>query len=329
MSTEVRLAQYRDINIVTAEIRHIKETTKRLLLSSYIELGRRLVEAKELLEHGEWGSWLENEVDFSQRTANELMRIFKEYGTEQVSLFGEVNSQALANLSYTQAVLLLKVPKDEREDFVKDNDVENISTRELQELIRQREQERDEALKMAGAAQQAQAETAQELANEVSRRKSAEEVKDSIKLKYSAEQETARNLKKELEEFKKKPVIPSDMLAKIQQEAADKATAELTERTAQAELAAAEAKAQMESIKKELALSGKDFTAFQIHLTGMAESYDKMLESFEKIQASDIGLAQKLLNAIWSQLRKMSDRVSAAGGSSGAVVLPGQTELGG
>ena len=133
--------------VIAAEINSIKDQTQKMLLVSSIEIGRRLVEAKDMLPHGEWGNWLEKSVDYSQSTANNSMRIFEEYGTNnQLSLFdSSSNSQALGNLSYTQAVALLGIPKWEREQFVQDHDIENMSTRELQQAIK----ERDQALKQA------------------------------------------------------------------------------------------------------------------------------------------------------------------------------------
>jgi hypothetical protein len=138
------LAIQRTPAIIAAEINSIKNQTMQMVLCNSIEIGNRLIEAKEMLEHGEWGKWLETSVNYSQRTANNLMRVAEEYGADQLALFGaNAKSQALANLSYTQAVALLGVPTEEREAFVEDHDVANMSTRELQQAIK----ERDEASK--------------------------------------------------------------------------------------------------------------------------------------------------------------------------------------
>jgi hypothetical protein len=137
------LAIQRTPAIIAAEINSIKNQTMQMILCNSIEIGNRLIEAKGMLEHGEWGKWLESSVNYSQRTANNLMRIAEEYGADQFALFGaNAKSQALANLSYTQAVALLGVPEEEREQFVEDHDVANMSTRELQQVIK----ERDEAI---------------------------------------------------------------------------------------------------------------------------------------------------------------------------------------
>lgn len=126
-------------DLIADEINDIKDKTRKLVLNNSIEIGRRLIEAKSLLEHGEWGEWLKKSVEYSQRTANNLMKIFEEYGSNQITfLSNNINSQALANLSYTQAVALLGIPSVEREEFIKENDVEVMSTRELQKVIKER-----------------------------------------------------------------------------------------------------------------------------------------------------------------------------------------------
>lgn len=147
------LVNTRDIEIIAAEINNIKEQTKIMVLNNSIEIGRRLVEAKSIIQHGQWGRWLEESVNYSQRTANNLMRIFEEYGSNQISLFGASNSQAFANLSYSQAVALLGIQDvEEREAFIKENNVEDMSSRELQQVIKAKEKaekEKEEALKLA------------------------------------------------------------------------------------------------------------------------------------------------------------------------------------
>ena len=85
--------------IVAAEIRQIADQTRKMVLNSSIEIGKRLCEAKEMVPHGEWGSWLEKEVNFKQSTANNLMRIYTEYGDIQGELWGaSAKSQTFGNM---------------------------------------------------------------------------------------------------------------------------------------------------------------------------------------------------------------------------------------
>ncbi|EHQ89542.1 Protein of unknown function (DUF3102) [Desulfosporosinus youngiae DSM 17734] len=117
----------RTTQVIAAEINMIKYQTERICLAAAVEIGRRLTEAKALLEHGEWGKWLEESVDFSQSRANKLMRIFTEYGAGQ---FFSSNSDSNPNLNYSQAVLLLGIPKEERAQFILDMDIEGMTKQE-------------------------------------------------------------------------------------------------------------------------------------------------------------------------------------------------------
>lgn len=132
----------RTVQIIAAEINALTAT----MLSNIIEIGRRMCEAKEMLPHGAFGKWVEEATGYSHSTANNFMNIYREYGAAQGCLFGaEVNSQTIGKLSYTKALALLAVPAEERESFVEENHVEDMSVKELKQAI----QERDEALERA------------------------------------------------------------------------------------------------------------------------------------------------------------------------------------
>lgn len=146
----VPMAAQRDIKTVTVEIRQLHRQGQEAALRYIVEIGRRLQEAKELLPHGEWGQWVKEELPFSQSTAQNFMRIFKEYSADQLEIGGAVKSQALANLSYTKALKLLAIDdEEEREAFVESHNVADMSSRELEEAIR----ERDEARQMQAEAE--------------------------------------------------------------------------------------------------------------------------------------------------------------------------------
>lgn len=125
--------------IIAGEIRALTAT----MLTNIVEIGRRLCEAKELLPHGEFGKWVTEQTGYSSSTANNFMRLFSEYADQQFSIFGaSVNCQSIGNLPYSKALLLLSVPSEERETFVEENNVAEMSNAELKKAIK----ERDEAL---------------------------------------------------------------------------------------------------------------------------------------------------------------------------------------
>ena len=122
--------------MIAGEINTIKEQVRATALNGAVEIGRRLQEAKALVPEGEWTRWLKDNVDYSLRTAQNMMALASEYGDRQ--------TQALARLNYTQAVLLLALPEEEREEFVEIHDMEEMSTRELKRQLEALKGEKDE-----------------------------------------------------------------------------------------------------------------------------------------------------------------------------------------
>ena len=143
-------------DVIGAEIRGLTQQAKSMTLWFGIEIGRRLTEAKALLEHGQWLPYLKEQTEFSQPSASRLMRLYDEYGAKQTSLFGaELNYSTLNNLSISNALRLLAVPEDEREEFALEHDVEHMSARELDELIKQRDEAEQRAARAEEQVQQA------------------------------------------------------------------------------------------------------------------------------------------------------------------------------
>jgi hypothetical protein len=69
---------------IAAEINLIKSRTDKIMLQNCVQIGACLTETKAAVPYGEWGKWLkEEEVSYSQRTAEHLMRIYKEFGPKR------------------------------------------------------------------------------------------------------------------------------------------------------------------------------------------------------------------------------------------------------
>lgn len=96
-------------------------------VQSIFEIGERLIKAKELIPHGEWGQWLGEKVSFSHAQANNFMKVASEYS----------NSQALRNLGQTKVFAMLALPQEERETFIEEHPIEDMTTRELQRVIKE------------------------------------------------------------------------------------------------------------------------------------------------------------------------------------------------
>ena len=243
--SELTAAPARTLEQVTAEIRFLDAQAGRLVMGHALEIGRRLTEAKELVPYGEWGSYLEKELHYSQSTADKLMKVFQEFGASQMGLFGpEVDSETFTNLTYSKALALLSVPREERESFLREVDAESMSTRELREAIR----ERDEARKALEAAESREKEAREELAETAEMLDKTLDERNARGVLVREREEQLQALDKELAELKSRPVEVAvqqpdpDAVEKLAAKLANKAKEELEQQAAK-EVGAAEEKA--------------------------------------------------------------------------------------
>lgn len=326
-------AETRDIGIITMEIKTLHRQAQQVVLGYAIEIGRRLREAKEQLPHGKWGEWLKTEVEFSQSTANNFMRIFEEYGAHQISLFGgEANSQALGNLSYTKALALLAIPEDEREEFAETNHVADISSRELDRLIRERDEARAEA----------EHKEAERQAAESARLKMSEEMQmanrrlEQLNADVKSAEETRKQLEQELESVKNAPIEVAVETVIDQQaiaEAVAKAEADAKEKLRKAKEKEEKAKAALDTMKKQLddqkvaqqkavaearaaalaetssnlqrvqelekqvALADPDAQTFKLLFEQVQESFSKMMQALGRMEERNSDVAENLRKA--------------------------------
>ncbi len=313
----------RDIEVITAEIKDLCRQAQTMALMYVVEIGRRLVEAKQALPYGEWGSWLKNEAGFSQSTATNYMRLFEEYGSSQISIFGaSVDSQTFANLPYSKALQLLAIPQDEREAFAKEVGAEDISVSQLKEAIKERDRERSEK-EDALAREQALAESLAEAnaAAEEARAKAAEadalrSELESKQAEVDAAKEKADKFRAALKEAKENPAIPKAELEKIRTEAenaakakilaeSDKELAEAKKKADDAVKAAeaakkaeADALRRLEETEKRLKTASPEVTAFKALFDTMQETAAKLRGMVEKIRQTDPETADKLSNAL-------------------------------
>jgi hypothetical protein len=190
-------------DIIAAEITMIKEQAKKYMLVSAIEIGRRLLEAKEKIPYGKYGSWLENAVQYTERTAYHLMRIAEEYGPElccipdpSATASGiSAKTEPFAKMGYTQAIILLGLPAEERTEFITQFDLEDMSVRELQQAINDRKQAlaEKEALQKENGTQKS---TISKLSNELGQAK--KEATDNLQAVW-AEQGNVLKLQRKLD----------------------------------------------------------------------------------------------------------------------------------
>lgn len=321
-------------DIIGAEIRGLTQQAKTMTLWFGIEIGRRLTEAKEMLEHGQWLPYLKEQTEFSRSSAGRLMTLYKEYGAAQTSLFGaESNYPTLNNLSISNALRLLAVPEDEREEFAAEHDVEHMSARELDELIKQR----DEAEKRAARAEEQVQQAADGAAKADKQYQKAKQELHLLREKLGNAEAQKAAAEKELSELRERPVevaveVDEKAVAEAVTAARAKNDAEWAEKMAKvknelseagleaeklkakikkAEEKAEEKAAELERLKKSQTLNDPNTAVFKQIFEQVQEDFNKLHGSLLKVRASDPDTAQKLTAAVRALVDKMQGALDA------------------
>ena len=326
----------RDIEMVTSDIHYAQRQGARQLLSNLIEIGRLLVEAKSMVPHGEWGKYLEERVNYSQSTANNYMKLYQEYGDNQESFFNSFsNSQAFGNLTYTQASALLALPAEERQEFAENNDVAEMSTRQLEQAIRERNEERAARERAEELAEKAQQELlAQEKATAAEKDNVARlrDLQVKAKGEANAANEKVEKLQKQLEKAKanekaakealakaqENPEIPEAMMESLRQQvaadAAKQATEDLQKQLDEANKAketaernAEQAEQKLAAAQKQLQLSSPDAAVFKTLFGQVQEDFNRLQGALLKVQQADPETGEKLRKAVRTLLSKLID----------------------
>ena len=311
------IAPTRTLDMVTAEIKFLDAQAGRLVMGHALEIGRRLREAKDLVPYGSWGEYLEKQLGYTQTTANKLMKVYDEYGASQMGLFGpEIDSETFTNLTYSKALALLSVPREEREQFAREVDAEHLSTRELKEAIR----ERDEARKALADAEAREKEARDELAETAEMLDQTLEERNARGVIIREHEESLAALEKELEELKNRPIDvavqqpdPEEVRRKAEAMAAELAKEARDEAEIERRAAASAQKAQAEAEKK----AKEDLRAAKDKAKAEREKLEARLKEAEaKISAAgeaDRAEAEKLraeAEALRKQLAMSSQEIT-------------------
>lgn len=259
----------RDIESITAEIIQRKQNAGREILA----IGNCLIEAKAMLSHGEWSAWLEERVEFSERTATRFMRLAREW----------TNQTALSDLGATKALTLLALPPEERDSFMAENNVVDMTSRELEKAIR----ERDEARRAAEAAQ-ADARSAEESrAKMEAGMKALEEIHRSAQEGEAQARDALAKAQAELKELRERPV---DVAVEVDREAVEKARAEavagMQAKVDSAEKARKEAEDRRKDAEKALAKAKKEAGANAAILSRAEKAEAELAEARRQLEAA-------------------------------------------
>lgn len=326
MSETVITVPVRDINTITSEIRYIQNDVQQYAAQGALKIGERLCEAKELLGHGEFLPWIKDEFGWTDRTAQKLMAVYREFGDSQKSLFGpEINTKTYSDLPVSKLYLLISVPESEREDFVKENNVAEMSVREMEKLLREKKEAEDESreahaeldkladkyaalsavaseqekeLKAAQADVSASIEAAKkEAAAEAEKaRRAAEKAQKAAEAEAKKARDEAEAAKKDLQQLRDNPEIPQEVMDKLK---------------AQFGKAAEEAEARAREAEAKLKVSDPDVAMFKLHFDNLQKTAASMAQLITKMKRSrNADMADKLSRAAYAVLERAKEELA-------------------
>ena len=298
----------RSITTITDEIIFYKSVGGQAV----IEIGKRLMEAKAQLKHGEWLPWLSEKVEFSETSAQNFMRVAREYG----------NTQLVGDLGVSKALALLALPASERENFASEKHLVNgeeksvaeMSKRELEEAVRQQkiaEAERNEARR----ALEAQRKETEEANAKV---QAAQDAADAARAEVEnaqgtalAAQERAAELERELKALREQPVDVAVQTVDASEEQIAAAVAE-AKKDAEAEKTEALGK-KAEELKKardELKKAKAEMEAAAEALKKAEDERAALRETLEKTKKSAAAMDNKVLAEFSVLFRQAQETVN-------------------
>lgn len=329
-----------NVNIVNAEYHEIEEldeksteelTEKANTLYQQMQLigamgiqvaaqaGQCLTVIKERVGHGNWGDWCKQNLQFSERKAQNMMKLSAEMHGKN-SIFA--NPQTFADIEISKVYALLAAPEEVQKAVLDDPKMEEMNVREFQDEIKR--------LKAELATERAKEQADNSEAELEAAEQKIEELSALIKIlqegKSEAEwQKELDSLKSEIEKETKKAAKAAEKLKAAQAEMERKAEAAAEEAVEKAKKEAAEkfkeenkllidsnrqAAEEIDRLQKRLENNAQpEIAGFKIHADQLQQSFNACLESANRIESSDAEQAQKMRTALKTIMQKLQESI--------------------
>lgn len=283
----------RSIEIVTAEITMIRDNARKVFLESVIQIGTRLEEAKQMVPSGEWTAYLTDKLGYKPSTAQNYMRIAREFGGGQVSLTGKTAADAFGQLSYSQILPLLGMAEEEREELAEENDLPSMSSREIAALVKERDEAKANAVKLKEKDKLLR-----------SKLREANEERDKAQSSLSDATQREKDLAERLDELEKRPAEVWELTEEELEEIRSKVREENAEAAKAAEERARAAEEKLDKVKNPAAHK-VNFLFGEVR--GLV---DRLEDALEELQQTDEAACEKFAGVIAKWLRDRGDKLA-------------------
>ena len=250
------------------------------------DAGRRLIEIKARIPHGQFETWCADNLEFSKSKAEKMMKLAERVADEN-SLFSK--TETFTDIGISRVWALLAAPEEVAAEVIETNDVESMTVRELKAELARVKEEKEAAERKAEMIDHNNDDIRKELAS--MQRKLSETVSEKeFAEMQAAAQAQKEDLTKELSEAKAEA---ADIQAKL-----DKAKEDLKKQKAkQKDLEAA----RDEEVKK--AIEGK--TA-EIEEQAAARARETSQELLDRTQRQ-VGDLQEYIEKLEAEKAKLSN----------------------
>lgn len=153
-------------------------------VDSIIQLGRVLCDAKKMVAHGQWSAWIQQNAGCSLRTAQQFMAAWQRFG-ENEHIRGVTDKSKLFRM--------LSLPEGTEDAFTAENDLNEMTAREVECAVKKVRQEYEAALQEAKNARHAAENELTELRNK------GPEVPDSVLETIQSLEAENKNQKEEID----------------------------------------------------------------------------------------------------------------------------------
>lgn len=326
---EITSLQDRETEQLTIEVNTIyqqMEAIGNIGLQFAAEAGERLIEIKGRLAHGEFESWCKDNLTFSKRKAENMMR-WSQKCKDENSIFSK--SQTFTDLGISKVWALLAAPEEVAEEVLKEG-ASDMSVRELQEEISRLKSEKEKIEGLARATEEEQANLEEEI--EILKRQLEEARRESERKAEEENSQSTSEAEEEIEQLKKKLEAAETNLQKTKEKlkteknSSDKKIEEAISKAKAEAQKEAEAKTNksLEDITKKYKESqsvinklqtalanseNKALAIFKVKSDLLQESFNSCLASIEDVAAEDKEKGEKMKAALRQIMSNQIERL--------------------
>ena len=251
------------------------------------DAGRRLIEIKGRIPHGQFESWCADNLEFSKSKAEKMMKLAERVDDES-SFFSK--TETFTDIGISRVWALLAAPEEVAAEVIETHDVSEMTVRELKEEIARLKEEK--------AAAEHKAAQKEDLTKELNEARASA---DEIQIKLDKAKEDLKKAKQKLKDAEaKQDDEVQEKLAKASAEIEEKAKADAY---AEAEEEINKAREQVSHLTAEVErleaqnqkLSNPTLTEFKVLADQLQDVYHKITNLIDQ---QDEELAQKMSQAL-------------------------------